>query len=257
MVTLYCDESHDETTYALAGWIASPHGWDGFRHCWQEMLEKHHAPVFHAVEIVERDSISDSRFKGWSFAQEVAIFKDAIDVLLDERECIGWLTSIGCSVSMQPTPEPWIKDKDSIWYLLFCRLFALLLERFPVQNGISIVFDDKPEVRALVRSYYSKAKNLVDRAQPGRLEAAEVAFASDEQTLPLQAADLFAYEWRKRSSDKVLRPGKQPRKSYLRLRERPAELKHYSHADVLAIQERAATGESFVQLMWEYPTNDD
>jgi hypothetical protein len=53
------------------------------------MLVRHNAPIFHAAEIVERDHISDSRFKGWTFQQEVAIFTDATALILDKR-CHGW-----------------------------------------------------------------------------------------------------------------------------------------------------------------------
>jgi hypothetical protein len=45
---------------------------------------------------------------------------------------------------------------------------------------------------------------------------------------PLQAADLIAYEWRKRTSDKWLRPHKALRRSYIRLREgRPGLMQCY------------------------------
>src|SRR5262245_66492148 len=66
MMTLYCDESDDGHTYALAGWLSVPSGWDRFEPAWRDMLKTVNMPdgspcrAFHAADIVGRDSISDS-----------------------------------------------------------------------------------------------------------------------------------------------------------------------------------------------------
>ena len=39
MMTLYCDESDDGHTYALAGWLAVPSAWDTFDPAWRAMLQ--------------------------------------------------------------------------------------------------------------------------------------------------------------------------------------------------------------------------
>jgi hypothetical protein len=175
MLNLYCDESHDGTTYALAGWVATPSAWEDIDSRWREMLSKHGAAAFHTAELVERENIKGSRFKGWTFDQETAIFQDAIDILVVNKH---WITSVGCSVCI-PTAKPWADSKDgAIWNLLFVSLFHLLLDRFNAQNGISLMFDEKPEVRDVVNRYYFEAKAIVDAVRPGMLADATVAFGA-------------------------------------------------------------------------------
>src|SRR5438552_3219846 len=78
MMTLYCDESDDGETYALAGWLATPSAWRQFEPAWRAMLETIKMPdgspcaAFHTREIVNRDLIPGSRFKGWTFQDERA-----------------------------------------------------------------------------------------------------------------------------------------------------------------------------------------
>ena len=43
-------------------------------------------PTFHAAEIVGRNQIEGSRFKGWTFADEVAAFTKATDLVCDAKE---------------------------------------------------------------------------------------------------------------------------------------------------------------------------
>ena len=57
MMTLYCDESDDGETYALAGWLATPTCWKHFDLAWRAMLltvtmpNGSPCPGFHASEI--------------------------------------------------------------------------------------------------------------------------------------------------------------------------------------------------------------
>ena len=93
MMTLYCDESDDGETYALAGWLATPSAWERFELAWRAMLETIRIPdgspckAFHTREIVNRDLIPNSPFKGWTFADERAAFTKAIDVICDKSRC--------------------------------------------------------------------------------------------------------------------------------------------------------------------------
>lgn len=261
MINLYCDESHDGITYALGGWMAIPKAWDSISPKWAEMLKKHGAPYFHAVEIVERDHIRDSPFKGWTFEQERALFQDATALILD-KQCSGWLSAVGCSISCQSIkacfPEEEAKD-DHVWYLLFTRLVHLLaVELPPSADGISLIFDEKKEIKKLVDQYYPDAKKATAEFLPAKFENSEVAFRSDEKVLPLQMADLFVYEWRKRISDKVRNPGKKERTSYALLKQRPRFLKHYDSEAIEALKVRARdTGMSLIEAMWECRATED
>jgi hypothetical protein len=261
MLDIYCDESYDGTTYTLAGWMAHPEAWDLITPLWALMLKKHNAPYFHTAEIVGRDQIKRSAFKGWTFEQETAIFTDATALILDKK-CPGWLSSIGCSISSPsakacfPIDEP---EDNSVWYLLFARfLHMLAVDLPPSADGINLTFDGKKDVKKLVDDYFPDARRATEEFLPTKFNALTIAFGNDEKVLPLQMADFFAYEWRKKISDLVRTLGKKERPSYALLKQRPRFLKHYNSDAVEAIRTRAmGSGISMIEAMWEHPTNEE
>lgn len=237
MIHIYCDESHDDTTYVLAGWIARPETWDRIADRWAEMLVRHKAPYFHAAEIMGRDTISDSPFKGWTREQEIAIFSEATDIILaqDPLPC-----AIGNSLPMFPV-SLFIEDKDTAWFWLFVKFIQLLVLVPDDVGGVDFMFDDKPEIRKIVNAHYYEAKELINSKFPGRLRGADtVAFGDDAKILPLQAADFIAYEWRKSLSNRQNNPEKPERTSYTRLKACPRILLKYSREAMLGIMREHA-----------------
>jgi Protein of unknown function (DUF3800) len=231
MVDVFCDESYDGQNYALGGWIAAPHGWGLFNPRWRSMLNSQSMPdgspmsAFHTAEIVNRDLISGSRFKGWTFDQEKAAFAAALDV---------------------------------IWHLLFTRFILMIVEKFQAFNGFTFTFDSKPEVKAHVDRFFAGAFAMAERAAPGKFASSTVRFGPDETEPGLQAADLLMYEWRRFLSDRIAKPGKSPRRSYLRLREvcpTYSELHHLSAEAVAAVQARrgASAGTSLAANLLTCP----
>jgi hypothetical protein len=116
MLILHCDESDDGQTYALAGWLATPTGWGDFEPAWKAMLKTIAMPdgsecgAFHAAEIVGRDLIDDSKFKGWSFKDEVDAFSKAISVI-EDRNATAILWPVGVAI--------WINQNRIRMNLLF------------------------------------------------------------------------------------------------------------------------------------------
>jgi hypothetical protein len=169
MITLYCDESDDGYTYALAGWVADPDAWDRIDGAWRVMLYRHRLPTgepmtaFHAVDIVERENVRGSKFKGWTFDQERAVFSDACDILLN-RDYAPKLWRLGVSIAFS---RRWIQDTNVTarqrdewaWLLLFRRLFQLTVARFHDRTGIAFIFDEKETIRERVNAFFYKAKS--------------------------------------------------------------------------------------------------
>ncbi len=248
MINIYCDESHDAHTYALAGWVTMPEYWDAITGQWDQMLRDLGMPEFHAVEIVERDHISDSRFKGWTFEQEIAAFTRATDILVEPSH---YLIAIGSSVSIpQHKDEFGFETEDIIWVFLFNRLLTSLVRAFPDEHGVSLMFDEKEEVRTIVNDSYYPAKELVEKHRPGYFRGSTVGFGKSQEKPPLQAADLFAYEWRKRISDRVRTPDKKPRRSYKRLRDsRCAYLHHIDRSLWTEYESRTKDPRLFLSLL--------
>jgi hypothetical protein len=261
MVEIYCDESHDDHTYTLAGWLAAPTGWAHFRPAWRAMLKEFPIEYFHASELANREFVTNGRYKGWSRDEEVRFFTRAVDVICDEKIGCAWMVPIGVSVSLRQH-ERWTATPETPWKLLFVRLFLTVLNKFPVQNGITFIFDRKPEVKSYVDRFYQPAKTTINEAFPGKLHGDRVTFVNDEQEAcePLQAADLLAYEWRRRISDRVKEPEKRTRTSYRRIREarnRDAALHHYNAEAMDRILAEMESGKHFVEAMRTCPSTDE
>jgi hypothetical protein len=265
MVNVFSDESDDGTTYALAGWVASPTGWDHLVPSWQEMLDTTPMPngtpmrAFHSVDIVERDNVANSPFKGWSFEQEKAVFTRAVDIVVEQAQH-GWLNRVGVSVHIPRNAGIVVGERDTtVWILLFGRFMLLLLEKYRAQQGFSYVFDNKDNVRAHVNQRRDVVQRSINKNLPGKwVEEGPVTFASDEKTLPLQAADLLAYEWRKRSSDRVLTPSKPVRKSYARLKAATqGHMLHYGPNQMAYILRRVTAGDSILNVMCDCDASEE
>lgn len=255
MVEVYCDESHDVHTYALAGWMSSPQGWDWFRPEWRAMLSEFpKCPQFHASDLENRERDTDSPYKDFSRDEVVRFFTRAVDVVCDRKNACGWMVPIGCSISLSDHAR-WTATPDTPWKLLFAGLLLTVLNSYKAQNGFSFLFDEKSEVKPYVDRLYYQVKAEVNKILPGKIHGAVVGFADDEdpEMQPLQAADLLAYEWRKRSSQRFLDPSKEDRKSWKRIREgRPdGFLNHWDAQAVDAIVEKMSKGAHFVNAMLE------
>ena len=109
--------------------------------------------------------------------------------------------------------------RDSIWLLLFTNFARMIHETYTAQRGISFVFDDKPELAGSADFIHSVLKKSLNDIAPDTLKGTP-RFAKDDEEPGLQAADLLAYEWRKRISDARLKPDKPVRKSYARIEKR-------------------------------------
>lgn len=254
MVNVYCDESHDDHTYTLAGWIGSPTGWDHFIPAWRGMLNEFPVPYFHASDLENKERDKNSRYKDFSRADVVRFFTRATDVVCDKKNGCAWMEPVGCSISLADHGR-WTATPDTPWKLLFAGLLLTIFNRFPAQNGFSFMFDEKESVKSYVDRFYKPAKDAINAVVPGKIHGAVVEFGDDEEPglEPLQGADLLAYEWRKRVSHGVVAPGKDPRPPWKRIREtRPdGVLNHYDASAVDIIMEKMRRGTHFVTAMLE------
>jgi hypothetical protein len=268
MITVYCDESHDEHTFALAGWLAVPggrgdYGWDAFSQAWREMLatitmpDGSPCPAVHAQELEHRNS-KRSRYRGWTRHEADAVSEKAVEVILDTSKCaVMW--PIGCSMCVPHDASAWMPNgvQRTLWVLLFTRLFHLLMTEYGPQQGFTLVFDEQRDVKGTVNRYYADAKAVVDQILPGKLHGLEVSFGRDEDHPPLQAADFLVYEWRKYLTQVAGGTASPKRGYYRRLRQgraANAQLHYYDSEAVRAIKARADAGESLIEAMWSFPT---
>jgi hypothetical protein len=206
MITLYGDESHDDHTYALGGWLVTPTHYDILEAEWRTMLgtitmpDGSLCPAFHAALMTNQRG----PFVGWTKDQALSAFNRATDVLAERP---GRFAMWACAVAAEIPDGVSGKDKDAIWLILFMKFFALVLQTFPGAAGITFVFDTKDEITKNALDGYAKVSGALARDFPN-VFLEEMSFVADEACAGVQAADLLLFEWRKRITDERLNPAR-------------------------------------------------
>lgn len=196
----YFDDSDDNKTCSVSGYIASVSDWNNFEKEWKETLDKFEMPYLHMKEFA-------------FFKNHFSIFKNnesrRIDFLSLLIETIGTNNLIGITSVIRYKGLSKFNDdfnKDIFGYslnLYWCMM--LMCHHFKNQN-IEIILDKTNNLR----HYIDKALNYVetDIYYPNcgdyiSLHPLPKKGISFRELLPLQAADLLAWESRKDITSKV------------------------------------------------------
>lgn len=100
MLALFADESYDDYTYVLGGWLITPTHWKILGERWQKMLDMlkladgSPCPGFHAYEIMSQSGI----YKGWGKDEAFDAFNRATAVLAEQP---GRFAASPCAVATQ------------------------------------------------------------------------------------------------------------------------------------------------------------
>ena len=199
MLKAFVDDSGsggDSKWFVLAGYAGTVEQWDLFDSLWLEALNRHpRIEYFHAAEAES----CRGPFQGWDEKQRNAKIDSLIDVI---EQCACW--SI-CARVRQSDYDEIIKGRvprkwDSPYYFLFQILIgsAVTIERLHGDSDpIEFVFDGNERFDklsdSLVKTFYNREffKGVVN-----------VSYRDDKKFLPLQAADLFAWQTRRAYSVK-------------------------------------------------------
>jgi hypothetical protein len=140
MIALFGDESYDNLTYVLGGWLATPSHYWILEDEWRKMLRGLKMPdgspceCFHASAIMNQTG----PFKGWG--KEEAF--DKATAVLAERPKRFSIEPCAVAANIYGGIEG--SDRDAVWLTLFMRFFLLVLKTRPAAKSIEFVFDKKP-----------------------------------------------------------------------------------------------------------------
>ena len=216
MITLFADESYDDHTYVLGGWLATP------THCrileseWRKMLGTLMMPngspcqTFHASAIMnQRDE-----FTGWGKDDAFSAFDKATAVLAERP---GRFALWPCAVASEIPVGLRGADRDAVWLTLFMRFFLLVLDVMPGARSIEFVFDKKPEIEEYARAAYDKVTGAMREQHPD-IFLKGMDFVKDHDASMLQAADLLIFEWRKSLTNRLIAPERDNRPWFPKIR---------------------------------------
>lgn len=225
LVECYFDESESDGILCVAGYLFEKDSCIAMAEKWQQVLDEHHLAYFHMVECAH----GNKQFKDKSKDERIDIQSKLIDLIKSHAEQ-GYAASFELEHAhlMPQTPRHVIDITNP--YTLCCHLCLLgarhWAERTSYSGKISYVFESGHRSAADSNAIMNTVFAHEDLRQDFRYSSH--TFGDKRQFIPLQAADILAWQWRKRVKDE-LSGVTRPRADFLSLIERPQHLTN--HAD--------------------------
>ena len=221
MVRAYFDDSGTHggsDVVVMGGLIGTEVQWAGFEQQWRARLAeplpgKPPLRRFHMTDCHNRRD----EFKDYSEAERDAVIHGFRQVII-ESGVYGNAAAVSRADwdrIVAPTPMLlWFGDADG-----FCfrdcvgRLVSHFRHHPPPDGDLSFVLDDRPHRTAFHEFLYAQYQPLVLLTQSPLRLSEKLGFASSEQCMPLQGADMWAWEnhyhardWLKRGAPVEIRP---------------------------------------------------
>ena len=229
----YIDESYNERMFTLSAVLASGLSWAWFESDWKKriaarnkVLKKEGRPQisrFHASDL----SNLKGEFEGWTTDEQIAFMQDLIGVFRKSKHMILSAYSLPLDLFVAEFPEWKKKVLPSAYSILLKFLMFETATEYekaktrgsvrPIQ--IALIHDRSPYDAVLLRAFNQM---LDDQGFEGRKYFLSITPLAWEQCIPLQAADLLAYEHMKDADRRVTGSPRQQRKSLAALLDLPS-----------------------------------
>ena len=197
MLTGYFDESQDAKYLVLAGYIAPARSWVRFEREWRKVLAEFGIDYFHMKDYAH----SRRSFEGWPESRRVALM-NLLAFVIQSR--VEWPISIVLSLDDYYAVVP-PGFQQQVYDPYFLCLWSCILMAFRCYRGeqlsgraLHFIFDDKSGFNTRAQKIIQSCRNLPSFTTEQKQFLGPLTFADDKQLNPLQAADLFAYEVRKK-----------------------------------------------------------
>jgi hypothetical protein len=214
----YSDESYDHTkrVYIIAGWIASPQEWEILIPKWEDILGNYKITTFHTTDCCQ----GIKAFDNWPSSKKASIMKDLID-LLERSDILG----MAAGVLVKDFEKVLSNEADrelfggEPYFLAFQEYVGFLTEFVANQYSehvVNFTFDEHSEFRPKAKEIYESISR--DARLAGTGHYGTLAFKHDDVVIPLQAADLLAYETQLALQRKYYPSDRPERMSFARLK---------------------------------------
>ena len=217
----YLDDSRQQRRSAVAGYMGSLRAWELFEERWRALLDSAPCPIseFKASAVRARRG-GFSLDHGWS---EQSLNEFAIRTVETLSSSVG-IYGVGVASLLDRVERP--EDGallDSLVLETCFRVALLSLTKLGGEYGaqmgglerIDFVLDEQPGLMGRMTDAFEKARELVARDTdiPMKLEG----FRDSKEVLPLQAADILAYETRKDLVNRTESPQRPRSRALIRL----------------------------------------
>jgi hypothetical protein len=223
MLTGFFDEtgsSKDPTQriVGMGGLLAPATGWETFERKWKRALKEFDVPYFHMKEFAHSTNV----FEDWKGREIIRrkLFSKLIKAM-ESAYPIPIAATVPKDVYDATYGEYPLFEKEDIYHeaLHFC-ISGLVgirhtMGQLDESEKVAIVFSQHEEFRSHVLKRYDK---LIKEFEPFQKISA-ISFADMRELVPLQAADLVAYELKKEHERRLYEPNKPPRYGFQMLLE--------------------------------------
>jgi hypothetical protein len=223
MLRGYFDDSfgHDGAdVFTVAGYLADRQVWGDFEAQWLAILREAGCRRFHMSEFENRQG----EFRNWNNDKRITVFRQLADALDS-----GFIWGVGITTIredfdrvVRPVLLPGRQDayrEPYLWSLQGCMttIAGLVEPHLDRAEGVELVFDRRSKVAGKAINFYHAIVNDLGWSHIFK----GITFGSSYDHVPLQAADILAYEAAKQILNMVIGKASRPeRKSFARLVQR-------------------------------------
>ncbi len=217
MLTGYFDETGNlkderQRFAGMAGLVAAANDWEKFEGKWKRVLDEFKIPYFHMTDYANRKQF----YQGWHENKRRNLLRKLLAAIATTYPLIvGSISSLEDWRTLSAEHKSRLRDPYDLAFIHCLGTAGEILERSvskPPDVGLAMVFAEQSEFQRRAAKYYEDMKH----SQLGKWMRS-LAFSDMRDLVPLQAADLVAYELYKEAERRRYRQDKDARHGYKEL----------------------------------------
>jgi hypothetical protein len=188
----------------MAGLIATVDYWEQYDRKWREALKDYKIPFFHMKDFASCRGV----FEGWSEPKRRKLYGKLMRII-----ATAYALPFGSIIPMEifrrfsKEQQSYFGDPYYFNFITCVVAAADLMSPMPAEEELDVVFSEQVEFRSIARKLYE----LAQEGHPFGRKLKQPGFADMREIVPLQGADIVAYEFYKECERRQYRPDSEPR----------------------------------------------
>ena len=198
LINCYFDDSRGDHVHAIAGYIGVAEAWDGqFADDWRAILASGPSPL---SEFKSSDCRHLAReFRGWDRAEANRVALACLHALGGPDSPV--LFGVGVAIHLRAdehSSDDVVLEQVGL-RIAFMEIIAVVLHmarHFGASDTVQCICDEQPGLQGVLHDAFAHARGIVMRSGAA-CRISHLQFEDSKELIPLQAADMLAYETRK------------------------------------------------------------